>query len=126
MEIIFGRDFKLEAADPYLFYAYEFRRYTLMSKLIVVIGYGFGDTHINKILTQGIRDDINRQLLVVSNCEECDLDKKAQEIATKLDLANSEREQIGIHSGTAKQFLGTGDLANLLLTKIPKSPDAPF
>ena len=22
-EVIFGRDFKLEAADPYLFYAYE-------------------------------------------------------------------------------------------------------
>jgi len=126
MEIIFGRDFKLEAADPYLFYAYEFRRYTLISKLIVIIGYGFGDTHINKILTQGIRDDSNRQLLVVSNCEECDRDKKNQEITTKLDLANSEGKQIGIHAGTAKQFLGTTDLVELLQMKIPKHPDAPF
>ena len=25
MEVIFGREFKLEAADPYLFFAYEFR-----------------------------------------------------------------------------------------------------
>ena len=126
MEIIFGRDFKLEAADPYLFYAYEFRRYTLISKLIVIIGYGFGDTHINKILTQGIRDDSNRQLLVVSNCEECDRDKKAQEIATRLDLGNSERKQIDIHAGTAEQFLGTTELAELLQMKIPKNPDAPF
>jgi hypothetical protein len=50
MEIIFGRDFKLEAADPYLFYAYEFRRYCLLSKLIVSIGYSFGDAHINKMV----------------------------------------------------------------------------
>src|ERR1035441_9908917 len=52
MEVIFGRDFKLEAADPYLFYAYEFRKYSLLAKLIVCVGYGFGDDHINKILSQ--------------------------------------------------------------------------
>jgi hypothetical protein len=116
----------LEAAAPYLFYAYEFRRYTLISKLVVIIGYGFGETHINKILTQGIHDDSNRQLLVVSNCQECDRDKKTQEIATKLELGNSERKQISIHPGTVKQFLGTTELAKLFQMKIPKNPDAQF
>ena len=43
MELIFGRDFKLEAGDSYLFYAYEFRKFSLMARLIVIIGYGFGD-----------------------------------------------------------------------------------
>jgi hypothetical protein len=42
MEVIFGRDFKLEAADPYLFFAYAFRHFTLLTRLIVTIGYGFG------------------------------------------------------------------------------------
>ncbi len=56
MEVIFGRDFKLETADPYLFYAFEFRRFTLASKLIVSVGYSFGDGHINKMLTQSLRD----------------------------------------------------------------------
>jgi hypothetical protein len=41
---------KLEAADPYIFYAYEFRRFCILSKLIVIIGYSFSDLHINKML----------------------------------------------------------------------------
>lgn len=49
MQVIFGRDFKLEAADPYLFYAFEFRRCTLDARLILIVGYGFGDEHINKM-----------------------------------------------------------------------------
>jgi hypothetical protein len=68
MEVIFGRDFKLEAADPYLFYAYHFRQYSLMAKLIVTIGYGFFDEHINKMLAQALRDDTDRRLLVVTRC----------------------------------------------------------
>ena len=126
MEIIFGRDFKLEAADPYLFYAYEFRRYTFIAKLIVIIGYGFGDAHINKMLTQGIRDDSSRRLFVVSNCQECDLDKKSREIGTRLDLSDPERNQIIIHAGTAKRFFETKELVKLIREKIPQNPEAPF
>src|ERR1700730_4893949 len=63
MEVIFGREFKLEAADPYLFYAYKFRDLTLLATLIVSLGYGFGDGHINKMLTQSLRSDAERRLL---------------------------------------------------------------
>ena len=42
MELIFGRDFKLEAADPYLFYAYEFRKYSLETKVIRLSDMGLG------------------------------------------------------------------------------------
>lgn len=65
MEIIFGREFKLEAADPYLFFAYKFRDLSLITRLIVTLGYGFGDGHINKMLTQSLRNDAERRLLVV-------------------------------------------------------------
>jgi hypothetical protein len=126
MEIIFGRGFKLEAADPYLFYAYEFRRYTFIAKLIVIIGYGFGDAHINKMLMQGILDESSRRLLVVGNCQECDIDNKRREIGTMLDLSNSEGNQIIVHAGTAKQFLETKELAKLIRKMIPQNPEAPF
>src|SRR5439155_3961104 len=85
MEIIFGRDFKLEAADPYLFYAYEFRRYALMTKLVAVIGYGFGDPHINKMLTQGLRNDSNRQMFVVAKCDGSHTDVKVHDICKCLE-----------------------------------------
>jgi hypothetical protein len=126
MEVIFGRDFKLEAADPYLFYAYEFRRYTLIATLIVVVGYGFGDAHINKMLTQGIRDNNNRRLLVVSSCVIGKQEEKAKETAEKLELRDTEWGQILVHPGNAKQFLETPDLARELSQRIPKNPDAPF
>jgi len=125
MEVIFGRDFKLEAADPYLFYAYEFRRYALIAKLIVVVGYGFGDAHINKMLTQGLRDDSNRQILIVRK-QDVNGDDLAHDISTRLELSVTEKHQVVLHPGTAKVFLETPDLAKLLLQKIPKGADAPF
>jgi hypothetical protein len=126
MEIIFGRDFKLDAADPYLFYAYEFRRYILIAKLIVVIGYGFGDTHINKMLTQGIKDDRNRVLYVVNKCNGGSLDEKILDIVHRLDLGEGEKQQVRVIDRAAKQFLETPDLAKILLETIPKNPDSPF
>ena len=56
LEVIFGRDFKLEAADPNLFYIYEFRKCSLDAKLIVAVRYRFGDGHINKIFSQALSD----------------------------------------------------------------------
>lgn len=78
MEIIFGRDFKLEAADPYLFYAYEFRRFTLGTRLIVSIGYGFGDGHINKMLGQALKSDDERRLFVIARCFDVEAIQKMQ------------------------------------------------
>src|SRR5208337_1958719 len=87
MEIIFGRDFKLEAADPYLFYAYEFRRYCLLSRLIVTVGYSFGDLHINKMVAQALRADTERRLMLVTRCEKKHLNKKRAEVAKLLSVS---------------------------------------
>lgn len=125
MEVIFGRDFKLEAADPYLFYAYEFRRYALMAKLIIVVGYGFSDVHVNKILTQGLGGDSNRQIIVVRkqalNEEDC-----ARDIHTRLDLSEADRVRVTLEPKSAKEFFERSDLARFLHQKIPKSTDVPF
>ena len=64
--LIFGTSYKLQYVDPFLFLAYELRRWTLdAARLIVAIGYGFMDEHINGILGQALRQDGNRRLLAV-------------------------------------------------------------
>jgi hypothetical protein len=126
MEVIFGREFKLEAADPYLFFAYRFRDLSLVTRLIVSLGYGFGDAHINKMLTQSLRADPERRLLAIQRCDDRDCERKAKEIRTLLDLGDDRADQVSMHSGSAKQFLETSNLAELLVKLIPAVKDAPF
>lgn len=123
MEIIFGRDFKLEAADPYLFYAYEFRRFTLATRLIVSIGYGFGDAHINKMLAQALQREKQRRLISVGNYTANEAEGVRSETAAKLQVS---REQIIVRVGTAKEYLEGPDLTEELLGSIPKDEAAPF
>jgi len=129
MEVIFGRDFKLEAADPYLFYAYEFRKYSLLAKLIVCVGYGFGDDHINKILSQTLRDDENRRLLVISDCRTPLIQHTVSDGLKKsevMHLLEAKESQIFVEGLKAKPFLETPDIAAKLLALIPPSADSPF
>jgi hypothetical protein len=124
MEVIFGRDFKLEAADPYLFYVYEFRKFSLLTRLIISLGYGFGDFHINKMLAQALRDDLNRRLLIIMNSNDDDVRRRKQKEITK-ELGVGEAQVI-VNNGTAKEFLETQNLKNELVALIPKAPDDPF
>ncbi|HVZ87361.1 MAG TPA: SIR2 family protein [Polyangia bacterium] len=125
MEVIFGREFKLEAADPYLFYAYRFRALSLETKLIVSLGYGFGDPHINKMLTQSLRNDDQRRLLVIKR-DAGDCKHAAQAIAKQLDLDLARADQVIVQQGSAKTFLETAQLAEQLVSLIPPAADAPF
>ena len=126
MEVIFGQDFKLEAGDPYLFYAYEFRRVTLHSSLMVVIGYGFGDMHINKMLSQGLHANNNAKLLVVCNCESGGRADRENEIRNALDIERGEMSRLEVWPGTAQGFLDTDDIHNILADRMPESTDDPF
>jgi hypothetical protein len=126
MELIFGREFKLEAADPYLFFAYKFRDLSLETKLIVTLGYGFGDSHINKMLTQSLRNDAGRRLLVIQRCQEADRETKREEVMKSLELSANRRDQIFVHAGSAKEFLESENLAALLISQIPPTTDVPF
>ena len=122
MEIIFGRDFKLEAADPYLFYAYEFRRFCLLSKLIVIIGYSFSDLHINKMLVQALRRRGPATLCRRSLREGRD---RAEEdrVGPAIGVA---ADRILPQQWSAKSFLENPKLTQLILDHVPKSADSPF
>lgn len=124
MDVIFGRDFKLEAADPYLFYAYQFRKFTLESRLIVVVGYSFADDHINKMLTQALSRGEPRKLLIVARCETNEKCRdKANEVARVL---NARSHQLEVEKGTAKSFFESEGLAQKLIAGIPEYSDSPF
>jgi hypothetical protein len=127
LDVIFGRDFKLEAADPYLFYAYEFRRYTLAAKLIVSIGYGFGDGHINKMLTQSLRNSMSRRILVVQNFkDDADMQVKLESVRKKLELDVSQKDQVVGFVGAAKAFLTQDKLSVFLTDLLPRGENEPF
>ena len=126
IEVIFGREFKLEAADPYLFFAYKFRDFSLETKLIVTLGYGFGDGHINKMLTQSLRNDSERRMFVIRHCNETDCAATKDEVVGLLELDSNQKDQVIVHAGSAKKFLETPDLAKLLVSLIPPSKDVPF
>ncbi|MDR1260532.1 MAG: SIR2 family protein [Oscillospiraceae bacterium] len=100
-ELIFGTDAKLQSVDPFLFNVYELRNYSLLCKLIIVIGYSFGDSHINGLLGQALKAS-DCKLLVVDTREDY-----IDAILEKLMLDDSHRNQVNHSKSTAKQFLET-------------------
>ncbi len=113
-DMIFGTNYKLQYTDPYLFYAYEFRKYSLECKIIVIIGYSFGDAHINGIITQALHNDAERKILVVSP------HANVNRVQKQLNL-NNDQQQVVIKKETAREFLSP-TLSIKKKKKVIKSP----
>lgn len=103
LDIIFGTNYKLQYIDPYLFFAYEFRKYSLEAKLIVTIGYGFADEHINGMIGQALKSDPKRKMLCVLLVNEDQKEDKRQEIQSILKL--NDINQVVLMNVTAKAFM---------------------
>jgi hypothetical protein len=123
MEIIFGREAKLEAADPYLFYAYEFRQCSIEAKLLVAIGYSFSDPHINKIISQALKLELPKKLLVVSKCDKQKALQYQTQLAARLEVDTT---RIQVERGSAKEFLNRADIGQMLLEAAPQAESQPF
>lgn len=65
-DLIFGTDTKLQSIDPYLYYVYSFRKHSLESKLIVIIGYSFSDIYINDLIKQALNNNKSRKIISVA------------------------------------------------------------
>lgn len=76
LSIIFGTNYKMQYVDPFLFFVYEFRKWTLEARMIITIGYGFGDEHINGIIGQALRSGRQRSLLAVGGGKEESLEEE--------------------------------------------------
>jgi hypothetical protein len=123
LPIIFGRDFKLEAGDPYLFYAFEFRRSTLESKLILVMGYGFGDGHINKMIRQALRASPTRKVVVVDHCTQEGCQARAKFIADRLGVDTA---KIHVLPTSAEAFLCQAGIGKAVIELVPEEEKTVF
>lgn len=64
--LIFGTTEKLSGRQPFITLAYHFSEALSRSKVIVAIGYSFGDPYINKMIEQAFTLDQEMELIVVS------------------------------------------------------------
>lgn len=115
--LIFGTSYKLQYLDPFLFLVYEFRRCSLDAKLLILVGYGFGDEHVNGIVRQAIRNQKQKRLVVVAPLQKSTDPSEAEKtqaveqqkewIRIKLQLELDDRTRIHVIDATAKSFFET-------------------
>ena len=99
--LIFGTSYKLQYIDPFLFLVYELRRWTLDSaRVIVCVGYGFSDEHINGILKQALQQNAERKILVVTGPG--DNETERQRVVQLMDVPVP---QVSVMACGAKKFL---------------------
>ena len=110
-EIVFGTDVKIRAIDPYLFYLNEFRKYALLSKIIVIIGYSFNDPHINDLLKQSLEADETRKLLIVNPYI-------AENTYERIGI-NSKDNRIELTTLSAKEFLSSKLTVDYISSLLP-------
>lgn len=63
--IIFGTDQKLTSKEPFLSLLYHFSSEIKRSDIVVIIGYSFGDSHLNDILLQRLKENLRLKVLIV-------------------------------------------------------------
>jgi hypothetical protein len=109
-QIIFGLTYKLQYVDPFLFLVYQLRRLSLEAKLILVIGYGFGDEHINGILSQALRGNSEKRLIAVTWSSSVKPNEEKERdfdafIKKQLRLEEAD-DRVIVRVMSAKQFIG--------------------
>lgn len=119
-QLIFGLTYKLQYVDPFLFLVYQLRRLSLEAKLILVIGYGFADEHINGILRQALRGSPDKRLIAVTWSGGLKTDEEKQRdfqdyVCKQLGLGAADGKVL-VRISRAKQFLGE----ELSLTAVTK------
>ncbi len=120
-ELIFGTDAKLTSTDPYLYYVFEFRKYSLSEdcKLIIVIGYSFGDDYMNKLIAQSLSASQQRNVLIVDLSPEW----LKNIFVSKYGVNES---QVKIWKKSADDFLKDELSLTFLAKYLPSSDESPF
>lgn len=120
--LIFGTSYKLQYVDPFLFLAYELRRWTLDdARVVVAVGYGFGDEHINGIIGQALRQNRERRLLVVLAPGGNDDEAAAQKRIA--DVLQAPHVQVHAAAQGARRFLEDELSIEYLANLVPDEED---
>lgn len=123
-QLIFGTTYKLQYVDPFLFLVYQLRRLSLEARLIVSIGYGFGDEHINGILKQALKGNEDKRLVAVTyfgeNLTTDDASRAKKKflayVSGQLGLKEGGGDRVHLVVASAKNFL-TDQLTLAEMTK---------
>ena len=107
-QLIFGTTYKLSYQDPFLYQISELRKFSGRARLIIAIGYGFNDDHINEIIGKSMsqRDDV--KLLSVDYIQdgtEGKVTARRDYIKKKLQSENMENSRVNVYADGAKTFL---------------------
>lgn len=124
IEIIFGTTYKLQYIDPFLFFAYEFRKRLMTEvQLLICVGYSFADEHINGIISQALNGDHSRKMLIISPFDAEKAGEALQYIRDTLKLSCN--DNVSMWNLTAKDFFSNKLTVKELATIFP-SEEAPF
>jgi hypothetical protein len=64
--LVFGVDVKLQAIDPFLTLLFRFQQLLNSSDVLVVVGYSFGDDHINAMTLESLQRDPGKRCTIVN------------------------------------------------------------
>lgn len=64
--LVFGTDAKLQAVDPFLTLLYRFQRALRKARVLIVIGYSFGDDYINSMIFEALQRDTQMRCIVAN------------------------------------------------------------
>lgn len=120
-ELVFATETKLQALQPFLWLMHQFSEALAGAKYIVVVGYRFGDDHVNQILGQAMALDPAKRLLIVSP----NFDPRTLEQARGMTYY---QERVVVIQQTAKQALHDEDTVLKQLRRLESATraEAPF
>jgi NAD-dependent SIR2 family protein deacetylase len=64
--LVFGTDVKLQAVDPFLTLLFRFQQLLNASDVLVVVGYSFGDHHINAMILEALQRDPRMRCIIAN------------------------------------------------------------
>lgn len=69
--LVFGTDVKLQVVDPFLTLLFQFRQLLNVNYVLVVVGYSFGDTHVNSMILEALQHN-PRMRCIIADIESLD------------------------------------------------------
>lgn len=101
--LIFGTAHKLSPREPFLTLAHAFSQCVLHTSVLVIIGYSFGDDHVNEIIRQGVERNPRLRALVIG--------PSASVHVAGQSFCRDRKSQFAYLNRGAKQALNEGDIS---------------
>ena len=117
--LIFGTAHKLSPREPFLTMTYSFAQRVLNTTILAIVGYSFGDEHVNQIIRQGVEKNPKLRVLVVG--------PSAKTAIESVPFLQGRQPRITDLNKTAEQALTKGEFLKAIRTLLERaSNEEPF